>query len=113
MPSYKTMLKANLQTRNGSLITAATHTPDNLIGVKTTRVYSQIARMGRDPRKKAEHTFLINILEDASVQTSTNGKIKKIDPPFVVIKVREATKYFEQRTKDLQGSSFFCLINDQ
>ena len=105
MVSSRVKSKSAACPSNKITIKVIAQNPDSLIGVKTSRVYSQIARMSRDPRKQTERAFLITVLEESSVTTIVNGKTVKKDPPFV----REGLLKF----KKLAGWCIQCLCNSK
>ena len=50
MASFKTRTKLGVKPQDKLMITGiAEKNPEQLIGIKTSRVYSQIARVGRTP----------------------------------------------------------------
>ena len=59
------------------------------VTIKTSRVYNQIARMGRQPNKSTEKKVLINALERASTKKEINGRIVSMEPPYVEMKSYE------------------------
>ena len=109
MVSSRVKSKSAARSSNKVTIKIITQEPDSLIGVKTSRVYSQIARMSRDPRKQTERAFLITVLEESSVTTTVNGKTVKKDPPFVAMKAADVNKCFGRQVEKLPDASFFHL----
>ena len=107
MVSSKVKSKAVIRPENRITIKVITQDPDKLIGVKTTRVYSQIARMGRDPRKQTERALLISILEKSSINLKVDGRIIKKDPPFVTMKAADVKRCFGRQVEKLTDTSFF------
>ena len=105
----RTGLKSVVRVGNTVTIKVLAQNPDELIGVKTTRVYSQIARMGRAPYKQTERSILIGALEDARVRLTVNGREVKRDPPFVVMKAHDVTKCFGRQLENLPETSFFFV----
>ncbi len=105
----RTGLKFAVREGNTVTIKVLAQNPDELIGVKTIRIYSQIARMGRDPYKQTERGILIGALEDARVSLTVNGKTVKHDPPFVVMKANDVTKCFGRQLDKLPETSFFYV----
>lgn len=106
MISSKT--KSNIATHNGSRADnqAILQDPETLVGVKTTRVYSQIARMSRCPHKQAERALLIAALEGSSIKSTINGKTIKKDPPFVTMKALDVKRCFGHRAGKFTGVFF-------
>lgn len=82
---------------------------NELIGVKTSRVYSQIARMGRNPGKQTERAILIDALERAILITTINGRDIKKDPPYITLTAQDVERCFGRQLEKLPGSSFFLL----
>ena len=80
-----------------------------MIGVKTNRVYSQIARTGRNPHKNTEHAILISALEHASEVKRINGETVKIYPVYVPMKAKEIQLCFGRRIEQMPDSSFIVL----
>lgn len=107
MVSSKVKSKAVIRPENRITIKVITQDPDKLIGVKTTRVYSQIARMGRDPRKQTERALLISVLEKSSINLKVDGRIIKKDPPFVTMKAADVKRCFGRQVEKLADTSFF------
>lgn len=68
-----------------------------IVTIKTSRVYSQIARMGRQPNKSTEKKVLINALERASTKKEINGRIVSMEPPYVEMKSDEIKLCFERQ----------------
>lgn len=95
---------------NDSIIRViAENNPKQLIGIKTSRVYSQIARMGRNPNKLTERALLISALEDASIKVRVNGRIIKKDPPYVPMKVDDIKLCFGKQFDRLPEASLVQL----
>lgn len=109
MVSSRVKSKSAACPSNKITIKVIAQNPDSLIGVKTSRVYSQIARMSRDPRKQTERAFLITVLEESSVTTIVNGKTVKKDPPFVAMKAADVNKCFGKQVEKLPSASFIHL----
>lgn len=109
MVSSKVKSKAVIHPENRITMKVITQNPDKLIGVKTIRVYSQIARIGRDPRKQTERALLISVLEKSSVDLKVDGKIIKKDPPFVTMKAADVKRCFGRQVEKLTDTSFFNL----
>ena len=89
------------------ILAIAESNPERLIGVNTNRVYSQIARMGRNPDKQEAQAILISALEDAIVKIEIDGKTVKKDPPFVPVKAYDLKNCFGKQLKKLSESSVF------
>lgn len=84
-----------------------------MIGVKTNRVYSQIARTGRNPHKNTEHAILISALEHASEVKRINGETVKIYPVYVPMKAKEIQLCFGRRIEQMPDSSFIVLSKEK
>ena len=107
----KSKLKAVACQENKITMKVINQNPDELIGVKTTRVYSQIARMSRDPQKQTERVFLITVLEESSVKSIVRGRVVKKDPPFITMKAADIKRCFGRQLERLPDSSFFNMSN--
>lgn len=83
--------------------------PNHLIGIKTSRVYSQIARISRHPNKQNEKALLITALESACIKSIVNGKIVKRDPPYVPMTADQIRLCFGRHVDRLPASSFVKL----
>lgn len=68
-----------------------------IVTIKTSRVYSQIARMGRQPNKIIEKMVLINALERASTKMEISGRLVSMDPPYVEMESTDIKRCFGRR----------------
>lgn len=92
-----------------SAIQVISQKPDQLIGVKTSRVYSQIARVSRDSRMQLEKVILVDALEQSRIQVIVNGKTVKKDPPFIKMTAQNVKKCFGKQVEKLPKESFVKL----
>ena len=83
--------------------------PNQVIGIRSSRVYSQIARTGRNPQKSVEQAILITALNNAILVKAGDGKTSKIDPVYVPMKAKEIRLCFGNRTNEMPDSSFLLL----
>ena len=88
---------------------AIENNPEQLIGIKSNRVYSQIARTGRNPQKSTEQAILISALEHASEVKRINGETVRINPVYVPMKAKEIQLCFGRRIEQMPDSSFFVF----
>ena len=82
--------------------------PEKVYYIRTKRVYSQIARTSRNPKKKTECQTLIAALENASIVVIENGRQVKKDPPFVPMKAESVVKCFGKQIERLNYHSSIC-----
>lgn len=80
--------------------------PEQIVGIKTSRVYSQIARMSRASNKQAEKAILIAALESARVNVNMGGQTVKLDPQYVPMRVDQVKACFGLRAQKLPYNSF-------
>ena len=97
----KSRIHAGNTVRPGAIL----ENPDKLIGVKTTRIYSQIARVGRNPNKQTEKAILVAALERSRVEIVVDGKTVKKDPAFVVMKAHMVGRCFGKQIKILHENA--------
>ena len=86
--------------------------PEQLIGIKSNRVYSQIARTGRSPQKSTERAILISALEQASEVKGVDGKSIRVNPVYVPMKAKEIQLCFGKRVEQMPNSSFVVFENE-
>lgn len=104
----KTVLK-NPQNNIGMVRVVLEGDPNQVIGIRSSRVYSQIARTRRNPQKSEEQAILISALTNASSVKESDGKISRIDPVYVPMKAKEIRLCFGKRIKEMPDSSFRLL----
>lgn len=80
--------------------------PETPVHIKTIRVYSQIARISKNPNKQEERTLLIKMLEDSRINVTVNGKTISKDPPFITMKAQDVKRCFNIQNN--AKSSFLC-----
>ena len=91
---------------------AIENNPEQLIGIKSNRVYSQIARTGRSPQKSKERAILISALEQASEVKGVDGKRIRVNPVYVPMKAKEIQLCFGKRVEQMPNSSFVVFENE-
>ncbi len=105
-------IKDRITPKKGEVIeikAIAENNPEQLVGIKTIRVYSQIARMSRINNKPKEKAMLISALEDARVRINMGGKETKKDPRYIPMKASEVKLCFGSRVDKLHGDSFVYI----
>lgn len=103
-------LKA-IEKNKGVIKKTIENNPEQLIGIKSNRVYSQIARTGRNPHKRVERAILISALEQASEVKGVNGKKVRVNPLYVPMKAKEIQLCFGKRVEQMPESSFVVFEN--
>ena len=84
MAYFRTKTRDGVKSQDKIMISGiAEKNPEQLIGIKTSRVYSQIARVGRAPNQQKKQYMLISALEDARVKIEVDGHTIKKDPKYV------------------------------
>ena len=83
----------------------AAENPDRLVGVRTSSVYSQIARTGRCPSKNDERTILVESLNNARKVKINYGKKVTVEPTYVPMKAKDVLKCFGRKTDRLTANS--------
>lgn len=110
MVSLKTRVKSNSKKRCTIKIKLiAEQHPEQLIGIKTSRVYSQIAHMSRATNKQAEKALLISALEDARIKVNIDGQKIRKDPPYVPMRADQIKLCFGLRAEKLPYDSFIHI----
>ena len=107
MVSLKTKVKSSSKKRGEiKIVQIAEQNPDQIIGIKTCRVYSQIARMSRVSNKHTEKVLLISALEDARIKVNVGGQTIRKDPPYVPMRAEHIKLCFGSRVDKLPYDSF-------
>lgn len=83
--------------------------PEQQIGIKTNRVYSQIARVSRCPQKNVERTLLIAALETAIKKENKAKKMIEVQPQYVSMKAMDIQTCFHDRLDRLPEDVFVKL----
>ena len=110
MVSHQVKLKTPKRALNNITIKSISEfDPNHLIGIKTSRVYSQIARISRHPNKQTEKALLISALDRACIKSNVNGKIIKKDPPYGPMTADQIKLCFGGQVDRLPASSFIQL----
>lgn len=109
MVSSSTKYKSDISHGEIADIQVISQNPEQLIGVRTSRVYSQIARISRDSRMQSEKAILVTVLEQSRIEITMNGKIVKKDPAFIKMTAHDVKKCFGKQVKKLPKESFFKL----
>lgn len=99
-------MDASHQKKNIMIVEIIEKSPDKIIGIKTSIVYSQIARMGREQNKFAERKNLIAALEHAFANKSERRKIITREPEFVPMKASLIEQCFGSHLKRLPEDSW-------
>lgn len=83
----------------------AKRNPEQIVVVRTSSIYSQIARIGRLSTKRKEQTILADALTSASRTKTVNGNIIKEEPAYVPMKVKDVMMCFGNKIDKLQDNS--------
>ena len=111
MVSTKSRTRVRTSSKNSSIIRTITDSkPEQVIGIKTSRVFSQIARMGRNPKKRKERALLISSLENASVTVHENGQIIKKYPLYVPMKAYDVMLCFGKQLERMPEASLVQIV---
>lgn len=111
MVSFKSKSTPVVQKEKQNIVKNFLKNPDEMVYVKTNRIYSQIARVSRDPLKQDERACLINVLEEARTVNMGKGKGLAKDPPFVVMSAGDVVKCFGHQIKVLPRKTFVCEVD--
>lgn len=84
--------------------------PDQIIGVKTNRIYSQIARVGRNPKKKDEIKILISALDNACEYIEVGNRTVRKEPLFIPMKAKDVVFCFGNQVDKWPNTSFIELV---
>lgn len=111
MASFKTRTKLGVKPQDKLMITGiAEKNPEQLIGIKTSRVYSQIARVGRTPNQLKKRYLLISALENARIEIEVGGQTVKKDPKYVPMSAAMIEFCFGKQIKKMPKESFVRLL---
>lgn len=106
MVSSTNRTKAESEIKNTAVIELTLNgDPEQIIEIKTSRVYSQIARTGRNPNKATERTLLITALEDAIITTENNGRTIIKYPTHIPMKLNDIKLCFGKQSKQIIAAS--------
>ena len=83
--------------------------PEQIIGVKTNRVYSQIARVSRCPKRINERAILIKALESAIKEVNAVNKSIKTQPKYVSMRATDVQLCFREQLERLPNDVFVEL----
>lgn len=79
--------------------------PDQLVDVRTSSVYSQIARVGRYPAKARERAILVGALTSARKTQKFNGSVVIIEPKYIPMKAKDVVICFGDKVERLWKNS--------
>lgn len=79
--------------------------PDQLIDVRTSSVYSQIARVGRQPAKTKERAILVGALNSARKLQKVNGTVVITEPKYIPMKAKDVVICFGDKVERLRKNS--------
>lgn len=108
MVSFKSRSTPIVQKEKRNVVEDFLKNPDEMVYVKTNRIYAQIARVSRDPLKQDERACLINVLEEARTVSMGKGKGLAKDPPYVVMSAGDIVKCFGHQIEVLPRKAFIC-----
>ena len=79
--------------------------PDQLMNVRTSSVYSQIARVGRYPEKTKEREILVGALNNARRSQKFNGSVVITEPKYIPMKAKDVVMCFGNKVDRLWKNS--------
>lgn len=88
----------------------AQNNPDQIVDVRTSSVYSQIARTGRCPSKTKETAILVDALNSVRKSKTVNGVVVTIEPDYVPMKAKDVLVCFGNRVDRLRKNSQVKVI---
>ena len=83
----------------------AMENPEQWLDVRTSSVYSQIARTGRHHSKTKARAILVDALNNASKSSVINGKTVVIEPPYIPMKAKDVLICFGNKVDRLGANS--------
>ncbi len=92
------------------LIRIANKDPESLIGVKSSRVYAQIAKTGRNPDQFSSREKLITALNTAITVKEMHGtvKVRKV-PAYIPMAAKDVKICFGKEISRMPKSSFIDI----
>lgn len=107
MAYSKTKTKPGVKSQDKIMISGiAEKNPEQLIGIKTSRVYSQIARVGRAPNQQKKRNMLISALENARIVITVDGHTIKKDPKYVPMSADMIEYCFGKQIEKMPRASY-------
>ena len=102
---------STLETLNGSeIIKLNAVDPEKIIGVKSNRIYAQIAKTGRDPGLYKNRQQLIKIIKAAKKSRGLNKTIKFLpEPAYILMTVKDVTSCFGKDLRKMPETSFIDI----
>ena len=84
--------------------------PEHIVGVKSSRIYTQIAKSGRTPELRSSRIALTSALADAREIRTSNGQITVgKEPPYVPMKMKDVKTCFGNDISRMPKTSFIAL----
>lgn len=80
-----------------SICQVAEKNPKQRVDVRTSSVYSQIARTGRNPSKTKERKILVSALKRARKSRIINGEVVITEPKYIPMKAEDVVSCFGEK----------------
>lgn len=104
------MVRKNGNSSNHKVTITVDRTTGSILAIKTDRVFAQIARMSRNPKKEAEKNLLANALNDAIVSLDGAGGRKRMIRGYVPMSEEVAKRCFGKGLEQLPKSSVVHMV---
>ena len=109
MTTFSTQPKIIIPDTEITPVQVVSQKPDQLIGVRTSRIYSQIARISCNSHMQSEKAILVDTLEQSKIQVFINGRSVRKDPPFIKMTAQNIKRCFGKQVDKLPRKTFIKL----
>jgi len=121
MATIKKRVRAKYSTRSNSgvrctsykvidgneVIKRTIENPEAMIGVKSSRIYAQIAKTGRHPEQASSKMKLIKVLGDSRKVTKSNGHVTLIrEPTYIPMRAKDVQICFGEEIRRMPSGTF-------